>query len=135
MVITLVNNVITLVKHARILQVIVSLVPVLTSKMEQPAQLVNILVSIVTIQQIVVHPVLMDIIFQALIVTNVLILVQSVLIKILVQAVWQDIIMTDPNANNAYILAPSAQVNQSALDVIQVNMLTIIHVQNAILIV
>lgn len=87
MVITLVNNVIILVKHVLIQQIIVKIVPKLISKMEQHVQLVNILVIIVIIQQTVVHLVLMDIIFHQLIVFNALILVQSVLIKILVQLV------------------------------------------------
>lgn len=87
MVITLVNNVIILVKHVLIQQIIVKVVPKLISKMEQHVQLVNILVIIVIIQQTVVHLVLMDIIFHQLIVFNALILVQSVLIKILVQLV------------------------------------------------
>jgi len=59
----------------------------LTLKMEQHALLVNTLVTIVIIQQIVVHPVLMDTIFKQLVVFNVLILVQSVLIQLLVQPV------------------------------------------------
>lgn len=71
----------------KIQQIIVKVVLMLTFKMEQHALLVNILVIIVIIQQIVVHHVLMDTIFNQLVVFNVLILVQSVLMHLLVQPV------------------------------------------------